>query len=71
MVVRLSTGIHDLDLMIEGGVPEGFFVAVVGEPGTGKTILSMHFIHQGILDGDKCYICNYQRRIKSRSWIRQ
>lgn len=54
MVVRLSTGIHDLDLMIEGGVPEGFLVAVVGEPGTGKTILSMHFIHQGILDGDKC-----------------
>ncbi len=54
MVVRLSTGIHDLDLMIEGGVPVGFFVAVVGEPGTGKTILSMHFIHQGILDGDKC-----------------
>ncbi|MEM4970010.1 MAG: KaiC domain-containing protein [Sulfolobales archaeon] len=54
MVTRLSTGIHDLDLMIEGGIPEGFFIAIVGEPGTGKTVLSMHFIHQGILDGDRC-----------------
>jgi len=51
---RLSTGIHNLDTMIEGGVPEGFFIAIVGEPGTGKTILSLHFIHQGILDGDRC-----------------
>lgn len=43
-----------LDAMLEGGIPEGFFVAVVGEPGTGKTVLSLHYIHQGILEGDRC-----------------
>ncbi|HWQ16740.1 MAG TPA: KaiC domain-containing protein [Sulfolobales archaeon] len=54
MVTRISTGVHSLDAMLEGGVPEGFFIAIVGEPGTGKTVLSLHFIHQGIVDGDKC-----------------
>ncbi len=54
MVTRISTGIHSLDVMLEGGVPEGFFVAIVGEPGTGKTVLSLHFIHQGIVNGDRC-----------------
>jgi len=50
---RLSTGVPTLDALIEGGVPRGFFVAVVGEPGTGKTILCMHFIARGIADGDR------------------
>lgn len=50
---RLSTGIPTLDRLIEGGIPRGFFVAAVGEPGTGKTVLCIHFINQGIGDGDK------------------
>jgi len=50
---RLSTGVPTLDALIEGGIPRGFFIAVVGEPGTGKTILCIHFIARGILDGDK------------------
>ena len=63
MIHRISTGIHDLDTMIEGGIPEGFFVAIVGEPGTGKTILSLHFIHQGIVDGDRCiYVTSEEDR---------
>lgn len=45
---RLSTGIEGIDSLIEGGIPKGFFVAVTGEPGTGKTIFCMHFIWEGL-----------------------
>ena len=52
-IQRLRTGVRGIDDIIEGGIPEGFFVAVTGEPGCGKTIFSIHFINQGIIDGDK------------------
>jgi len=53
-IERLSTGIPELDNILEGGIPKGFFVALTGEPGTGKTITCIHFIAQGIKNGDKC-----------------
>lgn len=40
--------------MISGGIPRGFLVACTGEPGTGKTLFSIHFTAQGIKDGDVC-----------------
>ena len=52
-VRRLRTGIEGFDKLVEGGIPEGFFIAVTGEPGCGKTIFAIHFIHQGVLDNDK------------------
>lgn len=52
-IERLPTGVEGFDPLIRGGIPRGFFVAVVGEPGTGKTIFSIHFIARGIRDGDK------------------
>ncbi|MBS7658778.1 MAG: KaiC domain-containing protein [Candidatus Bathyarchaeia archaeon] len=62
-VERLSTGIIEFDKLIEGGIPKGFLVAVVGEPGTGKTIFSIHFIAQGIKEGDKCiYVTTEESR---------
>jgi len=62
-IERLSTGIPELDKMLDGGVPRGFFVAVTGEPGTGKTILCLHFIWQGVKDGDKCiYVTTEESR---------
>lgn len=50
---RLSVGIEGFDRIIGGGIPRGFFVAVTGEPGTGKTIFCLHFAWRGYLDGDK------------------
>ena len=49
---RLSTGIHALDTLIEGGIPRGFTVLVAGNPGTGKTILTSHFLYEGLLKGE-------------------
>ncbi|MCR8432641.1 MAG: KaiC domain-containing protein [Crenarchaeota archaeon] len=45
---RISIGIPKLDELIGGGIPRRFFVAITGEPGTGKTILCMHFIWAGL-----------------------
>jgi len=62
-IKRLSVGIPELDGMLAGGIPEGFTVAVTGEPGTGKTILCIHFIAQGIRDGDRCvYVTTEESR---------
>ena len=60
---RISTGIPKLDELLQGGVPRYFAVAVTGEPGTGKTILSMHFIAQGLREGDPAiYITTEESR---------
>ncbi|MEM2094277.1 MAG: ATPase domain-containing protein, partial [Candidatus Bathyarchaeia archaeon] len=60
---RISTGIRELDAMISGGIPRGFMVAVTGEPGTGKTVLCIHYIAQGIRDGDHCiYVTTEESR---------
>ena len=63
VVERLSTGVQALDRMIAGGIPKGFSVAVTGEPGTGKTILCIHFIAEGVRVGDKCiYVTTEESR---------
>ncbi len=68
-IERLSTGVPGFDELVRGGIPRGFFVAVVGEPGTGKTVFCIHFIAQGIHDGDKnIYVTTEESR---ESIIRQ
>jgi circadian clock protein KaiC len=39
-VERLTTGIEELDLVLEGGLRPGSLVILAGAPGTGKTILA-------------------------------
>ena len=51
-ITRVSTGIPELDKALEGGVPKGSWVAITGEPGTGKSILCMHFAWAGLQAGD-------------------
>ncbi|MEB3860137.1 MAG: KaiC domain-containing protein [Desulfurococcales archaeon] len=66
---RLKTGVPGFDELIGGGIPRGFFVAVVGEPGTGKTIFSIHYAWQGVLEGDRViYVTTEESR---ESIIRQ
>lgn len=51
---RSSTGIPKLDKKLQGGYPNGESILVTGEPGTGKTILGIQFIHQACIEGKKC-----------------
>jgi circadian clock protein KaiC len=47
-VERISTGISGLDALMEGGIPKGFTVLIAGNPGTGKTVLTSHFLYDGL-----------------------
>ncbi len=51
-VGRVGTGIEALDAALQGGVPKGSWVAITGEPGTGKSILCMHYAWEGLRVGD-------------------
>jgi len=42
------TGVQGLDELLNGGIPEGRVVLIVGGPGSGKTILGSQFLHKGI-----------------------
>ncbi|MCE4613403.1 MAG: KaiC domain-containing protein [Desulfurococcales archaeon] len=66
---RLKTGVPGFDELIGGGIPRGFFVAVVGEPGTGKTVFSIHYAWEGVREGDRViYVTTEESR---ESIIRQ
>lgn len=50
---RIRSGIDGLDELIGGGFPKGSFVVVTGGPGTGKTIMGLQFLANGIKHGEK------------------
>ena len=55
-----ATNIEWIDMGVGGleefipGLPKGDAVLVRGEPGTGKTILCLQFVHKGVELGEKC-----------------
>lgn len=55
----LSTGIPGLDNLLGGGIPEGHVVAVIGTYGTGKTTLGIHFIYEGLKNGENGIIISF------------
>src|SRR4030042_4064641 len=50
--VRKSFGIKVLDDILSGGIPQGHVVLVSGNTGTGKTMFGMHFLTQGMSEGE-------------------
>ena len=49
---KVSTGIEGLDIMLEGGFPEGNLVLLTGGPGTGKTTCGLQFLLEGCENGE-------------------
>jgi circadian clock protein KaiC len=47
LISRVESGIPGLDSLLDGGLPGGKVVLILGEPGTGKTILSSQYLHWG------------------------
>ena len=52
-VKRLSTGVAGLDEILSGGLIPGRAYLASGGPGTGKTILGLHFLTAGVATGEK------------------
>jgi circadian clock protein KaiC len=50
---RISTGVPDLDQLMNGGLPLGHSMLVVGPTGCGKTILGTRFLQAGVTEGEK------------------
>jgi circadian clock protein KaiC len=50
---RASTGIPGLDDVLGGGLPAGHVYLVEGDPGSGKTTLGLHFLRQGVANGEE------------------
>lgn len=50
---QISTGIAGLDKVLGGGIPSGHIYPVQGRPGTGKTTIALHFLREGVSQGEK------------------
>jgi circadian clock protein KaiC len=48
-----STGVEGLDVVLGGGLPSGRLYLLEGSPGTGKTTLSLQFLLDGALRGER------------------
>lgn len=51
-VRKLLTGVPELDAVLRGGLPEGCAHLLEGEPGTGKTTISLRFLIDGQQAGE-------------------
>ncbi|HEX9108120.1 MAG TPA: ATPase domain-containing protein [Longimicrobiales bacterium] len=57
---RLSTGIPALDEMMGGGIPAGDAVLVAGPAGSGKTLVGMQFMIDGLRRGEAGVIAMFE-----------
>jgi len=46
-IARVKSGIPGLDEILEGGMPRNYAYAVVGAPGSGKTVMGAQFLYRG------------------------
>ena len=51
---RISSGIKELDSLIEGGYPKNRTILLSGGPGVGKTIAALQYVNKVCANGKKC-----------------
>ncbi len=51
--IRSSTGIKELDMMLNGGIIKNTVTLVSGPPGSGKTLLCLNFLYAGAKEGER------------------
>lgn len=54
MPLRVPTGLPKLDSLLEGGFLKNSMILVTGGTGTGKTILCLQFLWEGLQKGEPC-----------------
>lgn len=61
---RKETGVEKLDEMLRGGYPKGHITLVAGNTGTGKTTFGMHFLVEGMENGENCIFVNLEEPLQ-------
>lgn len=64
-VERISTGVRGLDEILRGGLLPQRSYLVCGGPGTGKTILGLHFLKAGVETGEKVLLVTMEQPAES------
>lgn len=59
---RIGSGVSGLNRMLRGGIISGNSMLVSGGAGTGKTIIGLQFIHEGLTKGEPCIIVTFEER---------
>ena len=59
---RLSTGVPELDKMMDGGVLEGDSLLIAGPSGTGKSALATQFLAEGLRRGEPGIAAIFEER---------
>ncbi|MCW7541408.1 hypothetical protein OOT46_26710 [Aquabacterium sp. A7-Y] len=57
---RLQTGVKGLDAMVETGWLRSTSTLVIGPPGSGKTIVGLHFLREGVQLGETALLASFQ-----------
>ncbi len=61
---RVTSGVAGLDVLLGGGYLKGRTVLVAGGPGTGKSILTWHFMFSGIEAGEPAVLVSLDQSSK-------
>jgi KaiC/GvpD/RAD55 family RecA-like ATPase len=62
-VKRIPSGIHGLDQKIDGGFELGSVISVLGGPGSGKSLLGMSFLYEGLKNGETCLLVSFEENV--------
>ncbi|HIG52009.1 hypothetical protein CXT76_01250 [Candidatus Parvarchaeota archaeon] len=61
-MVRITSGIGNLDKLIEGGIEKNSTNLLVGGSGSGKSIFGMQFLVEGLEKGEKCLYVTFEEK---------
>ena len=77
-VERVNTGIKGLDEMVAEGFWRGSTTLVAGPTGCGKTLIGLHFVREGVAQGEKSLYLGFQenptqltRIMRNFGWIEE
>ena len=59
---KLSFGVAELDAMLRGGVRQGSITMLLGSSGSGKTLLGMQFLSEGLKRGERSLYFGFYER---------